>query len=413
MIAVGSDSRAQAVKELNERHVIQAGKNRNGTQLVFRALDARGSSAVSHVLQTTHKITVSCLVRHTSNCSNGNSPLRAWKVRFRPPTLHTRWSSSDKHNTTTKRKTQQHVAQCGKNGAELSHVHTVTSTAYIQSTRAVESSFFATFHTPLGRDLTQVSVRFRTSTVGLHKYSKFTAALQLELQVLVTWLDSSGLSALMRQVRCDCLIKSLPDLSDPPIRVGPAPLSAVSIPSVLPLTSSVSVRKSTSIRPRADVSHQRRMGVCRLASAIHVLLVILSSRSCQSSWARALLSTSCHFFSCSGARRTRTVRLLDGLILARSLTSPQPPIGSYLPCIPEFGGNKTATCTVVSTSSASVARSTPMKLSASTVQQLLSPPARRDHRVCEKNDLIHVPTWLVSSIQAWFLTEMHAQCDTG
>ena len=35
------------------------------------------SLAVSHVLQTTHKITVSCLVRHTSNCSNGNSPLRA------------------------------------------------------------------------------------------------------------------------------------------------------------------------------------------------------------------------------------------------------------------------------------------------------------------------------------------------
>ena len=46
MIAVGSDSRAQAVKELNERHVIQAGKNRNGTQFVFRALDARASSAV-------------------------------------------------------------------------------------------------------------------------------------------------------------------------------------------------------------------------------------------------------------------------------------------------------------------------------------------------------------------------------
>ena len=113
---------------------------------------------------------------------------------------------------------------------------------------------YATFHSPLGRDLTQVSVRFRTSTVGLHEYSKFTAALQLELQVLVTWPDSSGLSALMRKVRCDCLIKSLPDLSDPPIRVGPAPLSAVSIPSVLPLTPSVSVRKSTSIRPRVDVN---------------------------------------------------------------------------------------------------------------------------------------------------------------
>ena len=105
------------------------------------------SLAVSHVLQTTHKITVSCLVRHTSNCSNGNSPLRVWKVRFRPPTLHTGWSSSDKHNTTTKRKTQQRVAQRGKNGAELSHVHTVyqhsSHTRYRERWRAV---LHATFH---------------------------------------------------------------------------------------------------------------------------------------------------------------------------------------------------------------------------------------------------------------------------
>ena len=100
-----------------------------------------------YVLQTTHKITVSCLVRHTSKCSNGNSPLRAWKVRFRTtdPSYPVEFLGQTQH-TTTKRKTQQHVAQCGKNGAELSHVHTVTSTAYIQSTRVVEGSF--TCHVP-------------------------------------------------------------------------------------------------------------------------------------------------------------------------------------------------------------------------------------------------------------------------
>ena len=127
MIAVGSDSRAQAVKELNERHVIQSRKEQERGLNLCSAHLMREVQVLSRMyFKTTHKITVSCLVRHTSNCSNGNSPLRAWKVRFRPPTLHTRWSSSDKHNTTTKRKTQQHVAQCGKNGAELSHVHTVT-----------------------------------------------------------------------------------------------------------------------------------------------------------------------------------------------------------------------------------------------------------------------------------------------
>ena len=37
-------------------------------------------------------------------------------------------------------------------------------------------------------------------------------------------------------------------------------------------------------------------------------------------------------------RRTRTVQLLSGLILARCLTSPQLPLGSYPPRLPEFRG---------------------------------------------------------------------------
>ena len=57
-----------------------------------------------------------------------------------------------------------------------------------------------------------------------------------------------------------------------------------------------------------------------------------------SSLARDCLPASCHTSSSSGARRTRTVQLLSGLILARCLTSPQLPLGSYPPRLPEFRG---------------------------------------------------------------------------
>ena len=77
VITVGSGAHVQAVKQLNGHDV---NKER---QPVFRALDARASSADSHVLQTIHSldhgfVIVSqafqallgrrpCLVRHTDN----------------------------------------------------------------------------------------------------------------------------------------------------------------------------------------------------------------------------------------------------------------------------------------------------------------------------------------------------------
>ena len=56
---VGSGAHVPAVKQLNENDLINAGRNINGSQPVFRALDARASSADSHALQTILKITVS------------------------------------------------------------------------------------------------------------------------------------------------------------------------------------------------------------------------------------------------------------------------------------------------------------------------------------------------------------------
>ena len=79
---------------------------------------------------------------------------------------------------------------------------------------------FATFQTHLKRDLAQVSVSFRNGSTRFQQHvSKSTAALQLGLQVLVTWHASSGLSALMRPWRCDSSVASLLNLSDPPLRV--------------------------------------------------------------------------------------------------------------------------------------------------------------------------------------------------
>ena len=69
-----------------------------------------------------------------------------------------------------------------------------------------------------------------------------------------------------------------------------------------------------------------------------ILTVVVKSFPCHSSWARAFLPAPCHTPSSSGARRTRTVQLLSGLILARCLTGPQSPSMSCLARIPEFRG---------------------------------------------------------------------------
>ena len=56
-------------------------------------------------------------------------------------------------------KTQRHVAQHGRSGAERGRVLVVTSTVYLQNTVYGGGQFAnAALHTTLGRDLTQVSV---------------------------------------------------------------------------------------------------------------------------------------------------------------------------------------------------------------------------------------------------------------
>ena len=63
------------------------------------------------------------------------------------------------------------------------------------------------------------------------------------------------------------------------------------------------------------------MDVFRHVVAIHVHFVVLTSRTCQNSSARALLPASCPIFSRSGARRAGTVHLLIGWVLERGFIS--------------------------------------------------------------------------------------------
>ena len=71
--------------------------------------------------------------------------------------------------------------------------------------------------------------------------------------------------------------------------------------------------------PFTAVEHERVMDVFKRVSAIHVLLIILTSWPCPSSLARAFFPASCHTSSCSGACRTGTVQLLSQRIDPRTL----------------------------------------------------------------------------------------------
>ena len=114
-------------------------------------------------------------------------------------------------------------------------------TQKIQGT--VESCFTGYLQHALGRGLTQMSVRFGKSTVGLHKCFKLTAAFAARIAGSSPGLTHQGFSALMRSWRCECLIASRMDLSSTLFFVlSPALPSAVSIPSFSPLfTSRVSM----------------------------------------------------------------------------------------------------------------------------------------------------------------------------
>ena len=66
VITVDSSANVQTVKQMNEYRMIHGIKDNSGSQPGFRALDARASSAVTQVLQTSLNITVSCLVADPS-----------------------------------------------------------------------------------------------------------------------------------------------------------------------------------------------------------------------------------------------------------------------------------------------------------------------------------------------------------
>ena len=136
-----------------------------------------------------------------------------------------------------------------------------------------------------------------------------------------------------------------------------------------------------------------------------------------------LVPASCHTSSCSGAHRTGTVQMLSGLILARCLTRSHSPPSSYRQRIPEFRGvglldSTSFTDWIPSTPGVSVARSIPVMLSVSRsgwpgVDCPPSAASSTSRPSClRQHEPIIVPTWLLSSAQAWSCAEMHAQCDT-
>ena len=226
---------------------------------MFHALDVLASKCRIQVLQATLKITVSYLDAYPSihvalritvvSCSTHQ--LAPWCVRFSTSDPSFRVEFLGPHNTTTKREDATSAYATKEGNCRTWSCCRWCSAQFLHEIQGtVESRFIHCVpHAPRTRLDASVSLRFETSTLGLHNCFKFTAALQLELQVLVTWPDSSGLSALMRPWRCDCLIASDMDLSDPLLRVvnarlhgSPALPNAVSIPSFSLLSpSSVSV----------------------------------------------------------------------------------------------------------------------------------------------------------------------------
>ena len=90
VITVRSGAHVQAVKQLNEHHLIHAGRNNNGSQPVFRAVDARASGATSHVSnQSEDHGFVSCWTRQQT-FKRQDAP---WSVtdevsEFLGPTIH-------------------------------------------------------------------------------------------------------------------------------------------------------------------------------------------------------------------------------------------------------------------------------------------------------------------------------------
>ena len=167
---------------------------------------------------------------------------------------------------------------------------------------------------------------------------------------------------------------------------------------------------------RGELSRPNSDSEC---DAIHILLVVVSSRTCQSSLARDLLRALSHLqlFKWLPHKKRSTSARIDPRPLPDQPTTSTMVVSSMHSRVQ---WSKTATCTVVlapraPTSSVSV----PMILQESrsgwpgvdcpasdAASSTARPSCLRQHEV------IIVPTWFLPITQAWFLDEMDAQCDT-
>ena len=150
---------------------------------LFPAHDARTSSAVMHVLQTILKITVSCLVRHPNNSSNKRDKrgfdLRPFAWSGVPWTETTPLAKGRRNDTWHNRRKSCRTWLCSR-----WYQHSL----YTRYMGTMEGRYFKLhpFAPRTRRDASERSLR-TINTRSRQTVSKSTAALQLELRVLVTW----------------------------------------------------------------------------------------------------------------------------------------------------------------------------------------------------------------------------------
>ena len=177
------------------------------------------------------------------------------------------------------------------------------------------------------------------------------------------------------------------------------------------------------------VDDQRAMDVFKPVSAIHVLSDhshVLPLPECLGACFSPSIVSHLQLSGCSPHQNRSTSQRIDPRTF---LDQPTIPPSSHLPCIPEFRGARTATCTVSltpraprawisPTSSVSVAGSPSMSLSVSRsggpgVDCPPSAATSTSRPSClRQHESIMVPTWVLPSAQAWSCAEIRAQCDT-
>ena len=159
---------------------------------MYRTLDVRAPSDVTCVFQTTLKITVSCLEAYPSiqvalsttvvSCSTHQrlfkQQLARWSVKGEfstsDPSCWVVFLGPKQHNY--HREDATSACTAGKNVQNLVMLSLVLSTVHTQDTGYGGEQFYMLRSTLIGLYVTQMSVRFGTSTLGLQRSFKSTAA---------------------------------------------------------------------------------------------------------------------------------------------------------------------------------------------------------------------------------------------